>query len=262
MENGLNRRDLFKKGFQIGAGVVGAGMAIKIEQSESLILEKGYFISKGVRYFPLYEKHPTGPETRLHPETDALFIEQNVNLPKLGGDFIIDDLYSVSVEKLVSILLEDKKGTVSASKKMVYKAAELQIPIALGDIDASFREMIKMFNVKGVRNKKDTEKFWRGIVLILILSFPDVVQHSIKDRLEKNEYSRRDFLKFITTGGLALVGSLIGLRISTNTAFFENLTDNKDSFSLQKRFLSRIKAMATHLHPEDTAVFMRNIIIA
>lgn len=252
------RNFLFNRTPKAIFGAVSSVLIGKSLQNEAKVETDGIIESEGIRFFPLYEYHSKGPQERLPENTSGLFSEFTLVIADSGK--IYDNHFTFSAESLIDLFANN----YPASAGPVSQARANHIPLAFGDIVTNEDFKLLGEHDKWVETDEDKFQFGLGLALILAGAIPSLVNYlpsPIKETAEKLilKTNRREFLKGIA----ALTGTIAGAHLASDTAIFSNRTLPKN-FSRYgvDRLLQRINGLASHLHPEQPEIFMRNAIMA
>ncbi|OGK26210.1 hypothetical protein A2954_04465 [Candidatus Roizmanbacteria bacterium RIFCSPLOWO2_01_FULL_37_12] len=257
----ISRRDFAFK--IVPAGIAATAIALK-SKNEISVVNSGIFKSDGIRFQPIYETHAEGAEISLHPELNGLFLEYNLEnrTTFLHADGTSNESlqshYDVGVDELVT-----KIGNFPGKNNLLRKAAQMTLPVAVGDIAlGTFEEELGFYRSM---TKEDKYKFYGGILASVLGLFPEGIRRTIQEKVKIPNMRR-----FIITKPLAalsiLLGSSFGTWLSTDTGFFENLTVKNADFSRQtepyQRLLIRLHGLSSTAHPEPPVIFCRNLVMA
>ena len=255
----------FIHGVAKGAMVAGGASLIgPLVAHETSMLTQDSFSVDGARFYPLYENHAVGPTYPLPQNATGLFKEFNLNLKlasSVSGEIKTFNIYTDPLEDLQYFLSIYEGNPVPAVQSLLQQVIDQKITLALGDIDIVYNEEIsQLFRFD---SPADTQRFFDGIKLILFSSLPKVNQQLLEQHLDK-KVPRRHFLKLSTlaTTAVALGGAAAGAWQSSDTAFFTSLTRDPTLPEPIAKIMLRLDGMVSNYHPEDTIIFMRNVIMA
>lgn len=183
-QSGISRRDFFKKGALIGAGVILTGAGINVAETNAV--ENGISTRHGI-FFPLYETHYVDIDAdKIPKDLDVLFKEV------VGWDLLVataksmfEDMTKPYQSKIESKLLSD-----SILQKMATNGTEIMV----GDVDPRL--------IKWIGDPTSID-FLAGVGLGLL-----TLKKALGKTREEDHGSRRKFLKVAGAAGAAwLMGS-------------------------------------------------------
>lgn len=253
--NSINRRDFLKLLTKVpevlAAGAVAATVVTKAED-EIQVMQEGMFKHQGVMYQPIYEYHGFDSGTPLHPNSNGVFIEINTRVMNEEGE-VTGNQYTADPDDLF--------GAINADIPVIYEyyqeIARRKIPIAVGDVILP-PELRKDSDLNKEATDADNRDFYNG----LAIAVGSVVLPIAGSAL----LSRRDFLK--KAGAVGFLAGVFGLWKSIGTVRFRDETIGKSGEDLSKQYepvnrvLTRLQGLASDVHPESPAIFMRNLIMA
>jgi len=254
----LSRRDFLKL-----ACFLPIAAAVPLMQREAAVINDCTFVSDGVRFQPIYERHQIGPEIKLHSEASAIFVELNQKhtTVKLNSDGSItknqQTQYNMDPQVLVDRLNSPGK------QQILLQARNRKLPVAFGDVATMDKQEDE--EVNRILFPEDKRQFYGDLLLTAASFLPEALRKTIEKKTQL-PMTRRQFIVKGATALTALLGTIYGGWLSSNSIFFLSLTAGKAELAKQttpyNRFLLRLHGLASDIHPESAAVFTRNLIMA
>lgn len=239
-DTGLSRRDFIKKTAIIGAGTMMVASGLGVARKEIGVLEKGVETDSGV-FFPLYEHHEIGitPE-KIPPDMDVLFREAYSSRMFQGSP-----KYRLLQEG--SSYIKNTKIRIFTDE-ILKKIAFINALIMLGDVNPSLGDWTRVGIAGG--------EFVGGLAIIAKL-LKDQFKSKKTTSNSGSYLTRRKFIKAAAGLGAAWLMTPGGYFLSRG-----GLEWNKNRDEALDRIMDRLYGIQSSLHPEDSLMFFRNLMMA